>query len=160
MSELRDGTVVSSASPALGPGRGRRAAWTGAITASLLLLLTIGAALLALIATGAAAPNALVPASALVTWGLPAVRALHHLGLLLPLRVGHVDDVEQQVRVLQLLQRGLEGLYQLVGQLADESHRVGDHHVQGVADRQEAAGGVQGVKEPVVGGDARPGEAV
>jgi len=88
VSELRDGTAVPSASPVLAPGRGRRAAWTGAITASLLLLLTIGAALLALIATGAAAPNALVPASALVTWGLPAVRALHHLGLLLVIGAG------------------------------------------------------------------------
>ena len=80
--------------------------------------------------------------------------------LLPPLRVGCVDDVQQQVGVLQLLQRGLERLHQLVGQLADKAHRVGDHHVQRVADRQQTGGGVQRVEQPVVGGDARAGDGV
>lgn len=53
------------------------------ITVPALLVLSITAALLGLLATGALAPQALVPASPLVTWGLPVVRALHHLGLLL-----------------------------------------------------------------------------
>ena len=53
-----------------------------------LLALTIGAALFGLIATGAAAPQTLVPASPLVTWGVPVVRALHHLGLLLAVGAG------------------------------------------------------------------------
>ena len=53
------------------------------ITVPALLVLSITAALLGLLATGALAPQALVPASPLVTWGLPIVRALHHLGLLL-----------------------------------------------------------------------------
>lgn len=53
-----------------------------------LLVLTIGAALLGLLANGAVAPQALVPASPLVTWGLPVVRALHHLGLLLAVGAG------------------------------------------------------------------------
>ena len=83
-------------------------------------------------------------------------QAVHNVGLLLPLGVGHVDDVEQQVCVLQLLQGGLEGLHQLVGQLADKAHGVGDHYVQRVADGQEAGGGVQGIKQAVVGRDARP----
>lgn len=87
-------------------------------------------------------------------------QALYNVGLLLPLGVGHVDDVEQQVRVLQLLQRGLEGLHQLVGQLADKAHGVGDHHVQGIADGQQPGGGVQGVEQAVVGGDPGPGDGV
>lgn len=58
------------------------------LTLPALLALTIGAALLGLIATGAAAPQTLVPASPLVTWGVPVVRALHHLGLLLAVGAG------------------------------------------------------------------------
>ena len=42
-------------------------------------------------------------------------KVLHHLRLVLPLRVGHVDDVEQQVCVFQFLQRGLESLQWLSG---------------------------------------------
>lgn len=53
-----------------------------------LLVLSIAAAVAGLLATGAAAPQALVPASPLVTWGLPVVRALHHLGLLLAVGAG------------------------------------------------------------------------
>ena len=86
--------------------------------------------------------------------------ALHHLGLELPLRVGHVDDVKQQIGILQLLQRGLEGLHQLVGELADEAHRVGEQDGAGVGNFQRPGGGVQGVEEAVVGRNTRPGEAV
>lgn len=87
-------------------------------------------------------------------------QALYNGGLLLPLGIGHVDDVEQQVGILQLLQGGLEGLHQLMGQLADKAHGVGDHHVQGVADGQEAGGGIQGIKQAVVGGDPGPGDGI
>ena len=68
--------------------------------------------------------------------------------------------IRDRICVLQLLQRGLDGIHQLVGQLADEAHGVGDHHIQGVADRQQAAGGVQGVKQAVVGRNGRTGELV
>ena len=60
----------------------------GALAVPLLLLLAIGAALAGLAATGELAAGELVPASPLVTWGLPAVRALHHLGLLLAIGAG------------------------------------------------------------------------
>ena len=50
--------------------------------------------------------------------------------------------------------------HQLMGQLADKAHGVGDHHVQGVADGQEAGSGVQGIKQAVVGGDPGPGDGV
>lgn len=55
-----------------------------------LLLLTLAAALLGMAATGALAPAQLIPASPLVTWGLPVVRALHHLGMLLAIGAGGV----------------------------------------------------------------------
>ena len=60
----------------------------GTLALPLLLLLTVAAALAGMAATGALAPAELVPASPLVTWGLPAVRALHHLGLLLAIGAG------------------------------------------------------------------------
>ena len=42
-----------------------------------------------------------------------------------------------------------------MGQLPDESYCIGNHHVQSIADRQQAAGGIQGVKQPVIRGDPR-----
>lgn len=60
----------------------------GTLALPLLLVLTVAAALAGMAATGALVPAQLVPASPLVTWGLPAVRALHHLGLLLAIGAG------------------------------------------------------------------------
>lgn len=54
------------------------------------LVLAILTALLGLLTTGALAGGRLVPASPLVTWGLPVVRLLHHLGLLLTIGGGGV----------------------------------------------------------------------
>jgi len=68
--------------------------------------------------------------------------------------------MEEQVGKRQLLQGGLEGLHQVVGQLADKSHRVGQEHRAGVGDLQGPGGGVQGVEQAVVGGNGRPGELV
>ena len=51
---------------------------------------------------------------------------LHHFVLLLEVRVRYIHYVDQQVSLAHLIQRGLEGLHQVVGQLADESHGVGE----------------------------------
>ena len=59
-----------------------------ALTLPLLLVLTVVAALAGMAATGASSPATLVPASPLVTWGLPVVRTLHHLGLLIAIGAG------------------------------------------------------------------------
>ncbi|GAA1485726.1 cytochrome c oxidase assembly protein [Brachybacterium fresconis] len=59
-----------------------------ALAVPALLALTVASALVGLFATGAAEPATLVPASPLVTWGTPVVRALHHLGLLLAVGAG------------------------------------------------------------------------
>src|SRR5699024_1884269 len=71
-------------------GRGMNAVSqrAGALAVPLLLVLTVAAALAGMAATGALVPAQLVPASPLVTWGLPAIRALHHLGLLLAIGAG------------------------------------------------------------------------
>ncbi|GAA1490348.1 cytochrome c oxidase assembly protein [Brachybacterium sacelli] len=65
-----------------------RALRIGALALPFLLVLTLASALIGLLATGAARPATLVPASPLVTWGTPVVRALHHLGLLLAVGAG------------------------------------------------------------------------
>ena len=68
--------------------------------------------------------------------------------------------MNQKVRIGQLLQRCPEGVYQMVGQLGDESHRVRQDDPQRVIHLQLPGGGVQGVKEAVVGRNARAGEPV
>src|SRR5690625_5441360 len=65
-----------------------RSLWSGALAIPVLLALAVFSAVAGLIATGAAAPASLVPASPLVTWGMPVVIALHHLGLLLAVGAG------------------------------------------------------------------------
>ena len=49
-----------------------------------------------------------------------------------------------------LLQGGVEGVHQLVGQLGDEAHRIRDEHRAGVGQVQGAGGGVQRVEQAVV----------
>ncbi|MFC0672900.1 cytochrome c oxidase assembly protein [Brachybacterium hainanense] len=63
----------------------RRAA---ALVVPAALILAILTSFLGLLSTGALAGVPLVPASPLVTWGIPAMRALHHLGLLLTIGAG------------------------------------------------------------------------
>jgi hypothetical protein len=59
-------------------------------------------------------------------------------------RAGRIDHVQQQVGLRRLLQRGLEGLDQLVRQVADEAHRVGQRHAAPcVGQPERTRGGVQ-----------------
>lgn len=60
------------------------------LLAPVLLVIAAATAMLTALATGAATGGTLVPASPLVTWGLPVVRALHHLGLMLAIGSGGV----------------------------------------------------------------------
>ena len=92
--------------------------------------------------------------------GQLADELVHHLDVGLPVRIGGVNDVDQQVGVAQLLQGGPEGVHQMVGQLRDEANRVGQEHRQPIRDLELAGGGVQGVEKPVVGRDVGPGQAV
>src|SRR5699024_5695022 len=84
----RDGLPLRDPPPPTGRGMITTSRRAGALFIPLLLLLTVAAALVGMAATGALAPASLVPASPLVTWGLPVVRALHHLGLVLAIGAG------------------------------------------------------------------------
>lgn len=70
--------------------------------------------------------------------------------MLLPLGVGRVDDMQQNVRVLELLERRLERLHQMVRQLRDKPDRIGKQHLTGIGHRQLPGRRVEGVKQPVV----------
>lgn len=76
--------------PSTAPAPPRRAALRplAALAVPALVVLAVLAALVGMAATGALAPATLVPASPLVTFGLPVVKALHHLGLLLTIGAG------------------------------------------------------------------------
>ena len=82
---------------------------------------------------------------------------VHDLRLLEPVRagVGNVDDVQQKIGVFELFERCLEGLDQLVRQLADKADRVGDHDIQRVGHREKARRRIQRVKQAVIRGNAR-----
>ncbi len=55
--------------------------------------------------------------------------AVHLVDVLVAARIADVHHVQQQRRLARLGQRRLEGRHQLVRQLADESDRVGHHHL-------------------------------
>ena len=68
--------------------------------------------------------------------------------------------MDEKVCVFKLLKRCLERLDQMVGELCDEADRVRQQHVAGVTERELPRGGVERVKQPVVGGDVRAGQKV
>ena len=71
-----------------------------------------------------------------------------------------VDDVDEEVGVDHLLQRGPERLDQLVGQLADEPDGVGEEHRLAAGQGEAADGGVEGREQPVLHQDPGTGQAV
>ena len=68
--------------------------------------------------------------------------------------------MEQHVCVGKFFQRCLEGLNEVVGQLADKADGVGKQNLLQLVHLQSAGGGVQSVEKAVVGGDVCAGEAV
>ena len=68
--------------------------------------------------------------------------------------------MQQKIGVFQFLQCGAEGIHQMMGELCNEAHGVGENHVQIVGYLQLAGCGIQGVKQPVVGGNSRTGQPV
>ena len=75
---------------------------------------------------------------------------LHRLHLRVVRRVGGVDDVQEQVGVVQLLERGAEGGDQILRQVADEADGVGDDDLALLGEAQAAAGGVERGEELVL----------
>src|SRR3546814_799382 len=52
----------------------------------------------------------------------------HLLDLLIALWLVRIDDMQEKIGVAGLFQRSPEGLHQLVWQMTDETHGVGQHH--------------------------------
>ena len=86
-----------------------------------------------------------------------AEHALRHPHLLLPLRVAAVDDVDHEVGRGDLFERALERGHQVVRQLADEAHGVGEDRHAAVAEHAAPQLRVEGREEPVLGRRRRPG---
>ena len=68
--------------------------------------------------------------------------------------------MQQQVRILQLLQRSLKGLDEMMRQLGNEADGIGQQDLQMIRHLQAAGRRVQRVKQPVVGRDARARKSV
>ena len=77
---------------------------------------------------------------------------VNHLDLLLELWVGDVDHMNQQVGVADLVEGRLERLHKVGGELADESHGVGQQERE-IVDGDFAHGGVECGEKLVLGKD-------
>ena len=70
-----------------------------------------------------------------------------------------IEHVQQEVRLLELLERGLEGRHQGVGQILDEPDGVGEHDLALLREPHAAGGGVEGREQLVLGGRPRCGSS-
>ena len=83
------------------------------------------------------------------------------LCLLFPVGRGNVNDVQQQIGVLQLLQRGLERLDEIRRQLADEADGIGKQDLPLQLRQPETARRrIQRIEKAVVRRDVRAGQPV
>ena len=80
--------------------------------------------------------------------------------MILTLGVGAVDDVDEQIRIFQLLKRGAECLDQMVRQLRDKADRVRQQRLTRIGDGQLPRRGVKRVEQSVVCRDVRACERV
>ncbi|MNC72671.1 hypothetical protein D3C75_1237570 [compost metagenome] len=71
--------------------------------------------------------------------------------MLLMLRIRHVDDVDQQIGFGHFLQRGAEGLDQMMGQLADEADRIGQQERFVIGQLNAAHGRLEGGEQHILG---------
>ena len=85
--------------------------------------------------------------------------AAHGGDLLLVVGMGDVDDMDEEVGLDDLVEGRLERLDEAVGQLADETHGVGEKERE-VVDDHLADGGVEGCEEFVLGEDVALGQEV
>ena len=85
---------------------------------------------------------------------------VHRLDLFLRLRRTDIHDMQQQVGLDDLLERRLESIDQVVRQLADEPHRVGEQHVLIGRQAQPPRGRVEGGEQLVLGERRGAGDGV
>ena len=76
------------------------------------------------------------------------------------IRVAEVDHLDQEVGVVQLLERGAERLDQVGRQIADEADRVGQHHLALAREAEPAADRVEGGEQLVLDQRVPLGEGV
>ena len=87
-------------------------------------------------------------------------QAVHDRDMILTLRVGAVDDVDEQIRIFQLLKRSAERFDQMVRQLCDKADRVRQQRLTRIGDGQLPRRGVERVEQAVIRRDIRACERV
>ena len=68
--------------------------------------------------------------------------------------------MEQKVSIFQLLKGSMECIDQMVGQFGNEANGIGKDHVQIVGNCQLTGGGIQRIKQAIIGRDSRIGQLV
>ena len=68
--------------------------------------------------------------------------------------------MQDQIRLAHLLQGGMEGRYQLVGQLVDKAHRIAEQGLAAVGQRHLPHHRVQGGEQLILRQHPRPGQGV
>lgn len=81
-----------------------------------------------------------------------AQHPIHRLDLFITVGRRGIDYMKQQIRIGGFLQGGRESLYELVRQIADKSHGVGNDKMDARGPLQPTGQGVQGRKQ-LVGGE-------
>ena len=85
---------------------------------------------------------------------------IHSLCMNLPVFVRNVHNVQQQIGIRQLLERGLERRYEMMRQLADEAYGIGQKDFLRVRNALFARSRVECIEQTVVRLDARTGQGV
>src|SRR6185312_10844426 len=71
---------------------------------------------------------------------------VYHSQLFLVTRMGDIDDMQQDIRLAHLIQRALEALHQVMGQLADEPYGIAEEEWRGLEDDLPGRGIERGEK--------------
>ena len=81
-----------------------------------------------------------------------AEESLHRFHLLFETGMTRVDHVQEHVGLFELFERGLECGHELMRQLADEAHRIGQDEGGAGGARDEPGRRIKGDEEAVGGG--------
>jgi hypothetical protein len=96
------------------------------------------------------------------TWSAPISfkHRTHGMDLLVAVRAGGIDHVQQQIGLCRLLQRRLKCRHQGMRQIANETDRIGQYDRAGAFDEYPSRSRVEGGEQLVGGIGARPGQAL
>ena len=83
-----------------------------------------------------------------------------HLYLLITIRRGRIHDVHQYVSLVKLVKRRPKGFQEILGQVSNETHGIGQNHVPAGMKPESSLDGIQGFKRLILGRDTAMGQGV